>query len=284
MTSYFITATGTDIGKTYVSANLLRHWRREQRPVAALKPVMSGFDPQAVAASDAGQLLLAMDAPMDAGGLNLISPWRFAAPLSPDMAAAREGKTIPYDKLVATCRSVAGMMPDDGRLVIEGVGGVFVPIDDTHTMFHFIAWNEDEPAGVEPEAWRKFCAAQVGIDVDRDWQRVRGPHNRYGQDRQAMKLGSFTGIDGIPNQDVAMWETMGPIADRSRERLGASDLAIVEFRKQMVEAVRAFASGGRAIGTGEDRIPPQVCAFQAILPKSDDWRAHAAQPVLVGES
>ena len=42
-----------------------------------------------------------------------------------------------------------------------------------------------------------------------------------------MKLGDFTGIRGIPNQDIAMWETMGPIADRSRERLGASDLAIV---------------------------------------------------------
>ncbi|WP_374384927.1 dethiobiotin synthase [Dongia sp.] len=138
MTGYFVTATGTDIGKTYVSANLLHHWRREQRPVAALKPVMSGFDPNAIGASDAGQLLLAMDAPTDAGGLNLISPWRFAAPLSPDMAAAREGKTIPYDKLVATCRSVAGMMPEDGRLIIEGVGGVFVPIDDSHTVMDWM--------------------------------------------------------------------------------------------------------------------------------------------------
>jgi len=138
MTSYFVTATGTDIGKTYVSANLLRHWRREGRAIAALKPVMSGFDPSQLGASDAGQLLLAMDAPMDKGGLNLISPWRFAAPLSPDMAAAREGKTIPYDKLIDTCRSVAGMMPDDGRLIIEGVGGVFVPLDDKHTVMDWM--------------------------------------------------------------------------------------------------------------------------------------------------
>jgi dethiobiotin synthetase len=138
MTSYFVTATGTDIGKTYVSANLLRHWRREGRAVAALKPVMSGFDPSQLGASDAGQLLLAMDAPMDKGGLNLISPWRFAAALSPDMAAAREGKVIPYDKLIATCRSVAGMMPDDGRLIIEGVGGVFVPLDDKHTVMDWM--------------------------------------------------------------------------------------------------------------------------------------------------
>jgi dethiobiotin synthetase len=139
MTGYFVTATGTDIGKTYVSAALLRHWRREQRAIAALKPVLSGFDPADVPGSDAGQLLMAMDAPMDIQGLNLISPWRFRAPLSPDMAASREGKTIPYDRLVATCRAVAGMMPADGRLVIEGVGGVFVPLDDRHTVMDWMA-------------------------------------------------------------------------------------------------------------------------------------------------
>ena len=139
MTGFFVTATGTDIGKTYISAALLRHWRREQRAVAALKPIMSGFDPADVPGSDAGQLLLAMDAPMDVQGLNLISPWRFRAPLSPDMAAAREGKTIPYDKLVATCRAVAGMMPEDGRLIIEGVGGVFVPLDDRHTVMDWMS-------------------------------------------------------------------------------------------------------------------------------------------------
>ena len=139
MTGYFVTATGTDIGKTYVSAALLRHWRREQRAIAALKPIMSGFDPADVPGSDAGQLLMAMDAPMDIQGLNLISPWRFRAPLSPDMAASREGKTIPYDKLIATCRAVAGMMPEDGRLIIEGVGGVFVPLDEQHTVMDWMA-------------------------------------------------------------------------------------------------------------------------------------------------
>ncbi len=58
-----------------------------------------------------------------------------------------------------------------------------------------------------------------------------------------MKAGNFTGITGFPNQDIAMWVTMGPIADRTHERLGASDMAVVEFRKQMLEAVRAFQAG-----------------------------------------
>jgi phthalate 4,5-dioxygenase oxygenase subunit len=94
-----------------------------------------------------------------------------------------------------------------------------------------------------------------------------------------MKAGNFTGITGFPNQDVAMWVTMGPIADRTHERLGASDLAIVEFRKQMLDAVRAFQSGAPAIGTGATRIPASVCAFQAIVPKSTDWRAFSTSYV-----
>ena len=73
-----------------------------------------------------------------------------------------------------------------------------------------------------------------------------------------------------------MWLTMGPIADRAHERLGASDQAIVEFRKQMLQAVQAFARGEPAIGTGDAKIPKTICAYQAIVPKTTDWRAHAA--------
>ena len=64
-----------------------------------------------------------------------------------------------------------------------------------------------------------------------------------------MRDGNFTGIHGIPNQDIAMWEAMGPISDRSQERVGASDVAVVAFRRLMVEAARAMQNGGPAIGT-----------------------------------
>jgi phthalate 4,5-dioxygenase len=49
--------------------------------------------------------------------------------------------------------------------------------------------------------------------------------NDLEKDRQAMKAGNFTGIHGIPNQDMAMWLTMGPVFDRTQDRLGTSDLA-----------------------------------------------------------
>jgi phthalate 4,5-dioxygenase oxygenase subunit len=148
-----------------------------------------------------------------------------------------------------------------------------VPQDDTHTYFYFVAWNEGDKPGIDQEAWRKFCGAQVGLDLDSKFRKFRTRDNDYLQDRQAMKLGDFTGIRGIPMQDMAMWETMGAIADRSCERLGASDLAIVEFRRIMVDAVKEFAAGKPAIGTAEPRVAhASLRSFEGIVPKSTDWR------------
>lgn len=151
------------------------------------------------------------------------------------------------------------------------VATLLAPADDTHTVFHFIAWSET--GGIEQEAWRKFNVAQPGIDLDRDFNNIRTRENNYQQDRNAMKLGDFTGIRGIPNQDIAMWETMGPIADRTKEKLGASDLAVVEFRRLMVDAARQMRDSGSAIGTVEPRIPhAKIRSFEGVVPKSASWQ------------
>jgi phthalate 4,5-dioxygenase len=161
---------------------------------------------------------------------------------------------------------------------LYNVANINVPMDDTHTAFYFIAWGEPSQTP-ETETWRKFLCQTVGVDLDPEYRPLRTRENRFWQDRAAMKAGNFTGITGFPNQDVAMWVTMGPIADRSADRLGASDLAVVEFRRQMLDAVRAFQNGDPAIGTGDAAIPSAVCAYQAIVPKSTDWREFKAQPV-----
>jgi phthalate 4,5-dioxygenase oxygenase subunit len=152
------------------------------------------------------------------------------------------------------------------------VANVNVPIDDTHTAFHFIGWSDDPASLPDTETWRRFLGAQIDVDLDPQYGMLRNVGNRFWQDRQAMKAGNFTGIRGIPNQDIAMWVTMGPIANRTRDLLGASDLAIVEFRRQMVEAAKAFGEGKPAIGTGAARIPVGVRSYQQIVPKSTDWR------------
>ena len=161
---------------------------------------------------------------------------------------------------------------------LYNVANVNVPMDDTNTAFYFIAWGHAQQTP-DTASWRKFLGQEVGVDLDARYRPLRNRDNRFWQDRAAMKNGNFTGITGFPNQDVAMWVTMGPIADRTRDRLGASDLAIVEFRKQMVAAARAFQGGGEAIGTGDSRIPAAVCSFQAIVPKATDWRSFEARTI-----
>ena len=88
MGAIFIAGTGTDVGKTYVTAALIRALRRAGRDVDALKPVVSGFDATEWAESDPGRLLAALGEPPTPASLERISPWRFTAPLAPPMAAA----------------------------------------------------------------------------------------------------------------------------------------------------------------------------------------------------
>ncbi len=135
MSAFFITATGTDIGKTYVTAGLLRHLRRED--ASAIKPVSSGFTAESAAASDPMQLLEAMGEAVTADTLARISPWRFAEPLSPDMAAAREGRVVDFDAVVEFCRTT--IFRAKGPLFVEGVGGVMVPLDAHHTVRDWMA-------------------------------------------------------------------------------------------------------------------------------------------------
>jgi dethiobiotin synthetase len=136
MSAFFVTATGTDIGKTFVTAGLLRALRERKKVVAAIKPVISGFDAARARASDTGVLLDAMGEAVTPDAIEQISPWRFAAPLSPDMAAARESREIDFEKLVAYCRDAAAW---PGTLLIEGVGGVMVPLDARHTVLDWMA-------------------------------------------------------------------------------------------------------------------------------------------------
>jgi dethiobiotin synthetase len=132
VSAIFVTATGTDVGKTFVAVSLIRHLRRQGHEVEAIKPVLSGFDPKDAAASDPGRLLDALGLPVTADEIERISPWRFRAPLSPDLAASMEGRRIDVADVVAFCQNAVAVRRD--VLLIEGVGGVMVPLDDQRTI------------------------------------------------------------------------------------------------------------------------------------------------------
>ncbi len=197
--------------------------------------------------------------------------FRYAAIRRPIHNAAKND----YVRSTVFVAPAAALIPPNN---LYNVANINVPMDDTNTAFYFMAWGHPSQTP-DTDTWRKFLGQQLGIDLDATYRPLRNRENMFWQDRAAMKAGNFTGITGFPNQDVAMWVTMGPIADRTHDRLGASDLAIVEFRKQMLDAVRTFEQGAPAIGTGDAAIPASVCSFQAIVPKTTDWRLFEARSV-----
>jgi dethiobiotin synthetase len=131
LSAWFVTSSGTGIGKTLVACALIRQLRRAGRDVCALKPVITGFTGEAAADSDTARLLAALDRPFDQGNVEAVSPWRFKAPLSPHMAAAREDRALDVEEVVAFCR---GADRPGQVLLVEGIGGVMVPLSERHTV------------------------------------------------------------------------------------------------------------------------------------------------------
>ena len=132
MTAIFITATGTDVGKTFVVASLIRLLRQMGRTVDAIKPIVSGYDATLAAASDPGVLIGALGLPFSPEAVDRVSPWRFRAAVAPDLAARREGRSIDVDAVVAYCQGAIERRRD--ILLIEGVGGIMVPLDEHRTI------------------------------------------------------------------------------------------------------------------------------------------------------
>jgi dethiobiotin synthetase len=136
VSAVFITSTGTDIGKTFVTAGLIHTLRRRGRVVEAVKPVLSGFDEKMKAASDADVLLAALGRPSTPAALDRMAPWRFKAPLSPDMAARREGRRLDVDALLGFSRQAIAAAED--VLLVEGIGGIMVPLDGERTVLDWM--------------------------------------------------------------------------------------------------------------------------------------------------
>src|SRR5260370_34206622 len=104
MSAVFITATGTDIGKTFVTAGLIRHVGASGGAIGAIKPIVSGFHPQAWQTSDSAVLLASLGRPVALVEVEAISPWGFNAPLCPGLASKPQGRDISFQYVVVCTR------------------------------------------------------------------------------------------------------------------------------------------------------------------------------------
>ena len=134
MSRLFISASGTEIGKTFVTCALISQLKAAGHSVDALKPVVTGYDPREPELSDSGVLLGALGERVDARLIERITPWRFDDAVSPDMAAEREKRSIPFAQLVEFCAEHRRI----DVTLIEGIGGIMVPLDSTHTVLDWV--------------------------------------------------------------------------------------------------------------------------------------------------
>lgn len=122
----WVLGTGTGVGKTFLSARIAGVWARSG-PVRYRKPFQTGVDrpdhPEADAAALAG------------AGITPESHVLLQAPLSPLAAALREGRRLDLAAAADWCRR-----PAEGRVLLEGVGGLMVPLAP---QVHFLAWATD---------------------------------------------------------------------------------------------------------------------------------------------
>ena len=132
----FVTGTDTGVGKTVVAGAIAAWFRRQGRRVGVLKPIATGCERrrEGLVSTDAEFLAHCADSrhPLD-----LVCPQRYAEPLAPSVAAERAGQPLDW---AAVRRSIDLICRDSDVLIVEGVGGVMVPLDERHTVLDLASW------------------------------------------------------------------------------------------------------------------------------------------------
>jgi phthalate 4,5-dioxygenase oxygenase subunit len=130
------------------------------------------------------------------------------------------------------------MIPYQKGLSING--HCWVPRDDETCWVWTVSWNPDALLSEDDrKAIREETFVHTGVDPV-TFRPHRNKDNNYGIDRGVQRNSSMTGIHGFAAQDQAMQESMGPIVDRTRERLGTSDTAIIAMRRLLLQEIRAL--------------------------------------------
>lgn len=124
---FFVTSSGTDCGKTWVGCLLAAAAHAEGDAVAVLKPVISGYEDAHWDDSDGAQLLRASGGVPSQTAVEQLSAYRFAASLSPHLAACAEGTQIDPEALLCWCRDRLAENAD-GIVLMEGAGGIMAPL------------------------------------------------------------------------------------------------------------------------------------------------------------
>jgi dethiobiotin synthetase len=132
----FITGTDTGVGKTLVTGAIAALLVRQGRRVAVCKPIATGcvHRREGLVSEDAEWLA---HCSQTRHPLDLVCPQRYAEPLAPAVAAGRAGAPLDH---AAIDRAIRIMSEGADLMLIEGIGGIMVPIDASHTVVDLVRW------------------------------------------------------------------------------------------------------------------------------------------------
>jgi len=184
--------------------------------------------------------------------------FRYAAIYRPDEAEQQ----VRVAAFVAPCLLLLGPIGD------HCVAMAFVPRDDESNWHFLVRYNVAAP--IDAAA---YAATRGLAELGPDFRKRRNRDNDYLQDRAAMRR-SFNGIAGVIVEDHALAELQGPIADRTRETLTATDAPIVALRDLLLRHVRQLAAGAEPALPGLDPALPFGAIGGATLtkPAGVAWR------------
>lgn len=147
-------------------------------------------------------------------------------------------------------------------------GQCWVPIDDVSCWIFNYTWNPERSLTTAERA--RFAAGSgVHAEVDAGYVPLRRRENDYLIDRHRQKTENFSGIEGVSEQDAAIQDSQGLIADRSTEHLGPTDLGVIRFRRLILDAARALRAGSEPVAAAHPAAY-RVRGGGAVAPSSLD--------------
>jgi phthalate 4,5-dioxygenase len=171
---------------------------------------------------------------------------------------------VPYSTMVASIPFSVGQ-------------GMFVPIDDENCWRYFIGpaarQNPRNLGGANLFAVAPFTTPMtagtndVGITPRRYTMA-----NDFQIDRDVQRNSTFSGVADFVSQDLMVTESMGPIYDRTQEKLGTTDLAITRMRHILLRAAKGLAEGKEPPAVSGDLDYSSIRGAEKILEAGEDWR------------
>src|SRR5262245_1147337 len=167
--------------------------------------------------------------------------------------------------------AIAGSTGQDGYQV-----DWHVPIDDTHHWKYTAIFQRSAPLEDREMHWYR-------ASITPDYHRLRTAANRYGQDREELRIRTWAGL-GPTFQDHDGWavETPGAIQDRTLEHLGSTDKAIVMARLMLLKAIGDVQQGRDPLHVIREPAAvdmPHLAIRSEVIPATVDWRTYWQEPV-----